>query len=133
MLRGLTQTGWAFAGGLLVLFQFGPLSQWMNGYAGGASSAVAGCLVFGSLPRLGEHGRHRDAAWLGLGLGIELLTRPYESIFLFLSAILFLLPALRKPWEFSRVARMAPVVLLAALPAVGLTLFHNKAVTGNWT
>jgi hypothetical protein len=133
MLRAWTTPGWAFAGGLLALFQFGPLSQWMNGYAGGATSAVAGCLVFGSLPRLVERGRRRDAAWLGLGLGIQLLTRPYESILLLLSVLLFLLPSLRTPREFSRLARMAAVLLLAALPAVVLTLFHNKAVTGNWT
>jgi hypothetical protein len=133
MLRAWTTPGWAFAGGLLAIFQFGPLSQWMNGYAGGAASAVAGCLVFGSLPRLGERGRRRDAAWLGLGLGIGLLTRPYEALLLISSAILFLLPALRKPWEFSRLARTAPVLLLAALPAVVLTLSHNKAVTGNWS
>jgi hypothetical protein len=133
MLRAWTTPGWAFAGGLLALFQFGPLSPWMNGYAGGATSAVAGCLVFGSLPRLIERGRRRDAAWLGLGLGIELLTRPYESILLLLSVLLFLLPSLRTQREFSRLARMAAVLLLAALPAVVLTLFHNKAVTGNWT
>ena len=133
MLRAWTTPGWAFAGGLLAIFQFGPLSQWMNGYAGGAASAAAGCLVFGSLPRLSERGHPRDAAWLGLGLGIELLTRPYESIFLLSSAILFLLPASRKPCEFSRLARTAPALLLAALPAVVLTLFHDKAVTGSWT
>src|ERR1700680_728802 len=79
MLRAWTTPGWAFAGGLLAIFQFGPLSQWTNGYAGGATSAAAGCLVFGSLPGLCAGGRRRDAAWLGLGLGIELLTRPYEA------------------------------------------------------
>src|SRR5579863_7531752 len=89
MLRAWTTPGWALIGGLLAVVQFGPLNQWMNSYWGGAVSATAGCLVFGSLPRLREHGHRRDAALLGLGLGIELLTRPYESIFLVLSAILF--------------------------------------------
>jgi hypothetical protein len=50
----------------------------MNTYWGGAVSATAGCLVFGALPRLREYGRFRDAVWLGLGLGLELLTRPFE-------------------------------------------------------
>ena len=93
MLRAWTTPGWSLVGGLLAVIQFGPLNQWMNSYWGGAVSATAGCLVFGSLPRLRERGRRRDAAWLGLGLGIELLTRPYESIFLALSAILFFFPA----------------------------------------
>src|ERR1035441_8585630 len=52
MLRGWTTPAWALVGGILAVFEFGPLSQWTNGYWGGAYSAVAGCLVFGALPRL---------------------------------------------------------------------------------
>ncbi len=52
MLRAWTTPGWALVGGLLAVIEFGPLSQWMNSYWGGAVSACAGCLVFGSLPRL---------------------------------------------------------------------------------
>ena len=80
-------------GGLLAVIEFGPLNQWMNSYWGGAVSACAGCLVFGALPRLRESGwRERACALLGLGLGLQLLTRHYESIFLVLSVILFFLP-----------------------------------------
>ena len=133
MLRGWTTPAWAFAGGLLALFQFGPLSQWMNHYAGGAASATAGCLVFGSLARLEERGRRRDAALLGLGLGVQWLIRPDELIFLLLSVLLFFVPALGRPWKFSTLARTAPVLILAALPALVLTMFHNNAATGSWT
>ena len=35
MLRGWTTPPWALAGGLLAVFEFGPLSQWMNSYWGG--------------------------------------------------------------------------------------------------
>jgi hypothetical protein len=133
MLRAWTKPGWALAGGLLAVFQFGPLSQWMNGYSGAAVSAAAACLVFGSLPRLMGSGLRRDAAWLGLGLGIQILTRPVDSVFLLLIAIMFLIPAIREPRELSRFMRTASVLLLAALPAVVLTTFHNKAVTGSWT
>ena len=52
MLRAWTTPMWALIGGLLAVFEFGPLSQWMNSYWGGAVAASAGCLVFGSLPRL---------------------------------------------------------------------------------
>src|ERR1700704_1922252 len=106
MLRGWTTPGWAFAGALLAVFQFGPLNQWMNSYWGGAVSATAGCLVFGSLPRLQENGRVRDAALLGLGLALQLLTRPYESILLVVCVVLFFVRALRRPEKLRRLVRI---------------------------
>ena len=127
MLRAWTAPTWALVGGVLAALQFGPLNQWMNSYWGGAVAATAGCLVFGSLPRLREAGRTRDAVWLGLGLAIHVLTRQYESIFLVLSVILFFLPAPRA------LARAAPVAILLILPAVALTLLQNRQVTGSWT
>ncbi len=127
MLRAWTTPGWALAGGVLAAIQFGPLNQWMNSYWGGAVSASAGCLVFGSLPRLKERGRTRDAVVLGVGLGLEWLARPYESILLVLSVLLFSLPMPR------RFARVAAVAALAAMPAIALTLLQNKQITGSWT
>ena len=133
MLRAWTTPGWALIGGLLTVAQFGSLNQWMNSYWGGAMSAIAGCLVFGSLPRLLEAGRRRDAATLGLGFGLQLLSRPYESIFLVLAAAMFLVPSLRDAVKIRRLALLAPVAALAALPAIVLMGFQNRAVTGNWT
>ncbi len=133
MLRGWTTPGWALLGGALAVIQFGPLNQWMNSYWGGALPAASGCLVFGALPRLRERVRRRDSVWLGIGLAIHLLTRPYESIFLLLGVILFFLPALRKPDQMRALARAAPFMVLAVMPAIGLTLLHNKRVTGSWT
>ena len=127
MLRAWTTPGWALAGGLLAVAEFGPLSQWMNSYWGGAFAAAAGCLVFGSLPRLRNGPRTRDAVLLGVGLGMHLLTRPYESIFLFLGVVLFFVPHPRK------LARVAPDVILVLIPAVAIMLFQNKTVTGSWT
>src|SRR5580658_3700692 len=82
MLRGWTTPAWALLGGLLAIAEFGPLNQWMNSYWGGSAAACAGCLAFGALPRLRADARLRDAVWLGLGLALHLLIRPYESIFL---------------------------------------------------
>jgi hypothetical protein len=127
MLRAWVSPGWALVGGLLAVAEFGPLTYWMNSYWGGAVSAVAGCLVFGALPRLRDQGRPRDAVLLGLGLGLQLLARPFESILLLLAVVLFLLPGWR-PF-----LRTLPTVVLAVLPAVGLTLLHNRQVTGSWT
>lgn len=133
MLRGWTTPGWALAGGLLAVCEFGPLSLWMNCYWGGGLAAAAGCLVFGALPRLQERARFRDGALLGTGLGIHLLTRQFESIFLVLSVIVFFAPALRKLEEVRRLWRPIAAAALVALCAVGITLAQNKQVTGSWT
>ncbi len=127
MLRGWTTPGWALAGGLLAAMEFGPLNQWTNSYWGGTVSAIAGCLVFGSLPRLRHPVRRRDAILLGAGLGIQMLTRPFEFVLLLVAVGVYLLPV-RKQWRL-----LALPLILAFLPAVVLTLAQNHAVTGQWT
>jgi hypothetical protein len=52
MLRGWTTPVWALSGSLLCVFKFGPLSPWMNSDSNGLPAAIAGCLIFGLLPRL---------------------------------------------------------------------------------
>jgi hypothetical protein len=130
MLRGWVSPRWALAGGLLAVIEFGPLNQWMNEYWGGEWIAASGCLVFGALPRLRAAPRRRDAILLGLGLAMHLITRPYESIFLFLAAALFWVPW--RPAELKAAARFLPEVALVLLPAVALLAIQNKQVTGSW-
>src|ERR1017187_8008939 len=127
MLRGWTTPAWTLAGGILAVMEFGPLNQWMNGYWGGALAAASGCMVFGALPRLAERANTRDALILGGGLSIHFLTRPYESLFLVIGVVLFFVPFMR------RVIRAVPIVMLAVIPAIGITLLQNKCVTGHWT
>ena len=139
MLRGWISAGWALAGGLLAVLQFGPLTYWMNSYWGGAVSGIAGCLVFGAMGRLLPlpHGRGSEASGagprpafailLGVGLGLELLTRPYECVFLVAIVAAFLL------YNWKRVALAVPLVVAATLPFLSLTLAQNRAVTGSWT
>lgn len=129
MLRAWTTPAWALAGGLLAMIEFGPLSQWMNSYWGGAFAASAGCLVFGALPRLRANARMRDAALLGVGIGLNVLTRPYESIFLVLSVALYFVTGPK----FRAYLKPLAVAALVATPAIGITLLQNKRVTGNWT
>jgi hypothetical protein len=128
MLRAWTTPAWALAGGLLAVMEFGPLSQWTNSYWGGAFAAAAGCLVFGSLPRLRSSARPRDAALLGAGLGLHLLIRQFESIFLLLAVVFYFLPAMRRP-----MIKPAGFAALAMAPALFLTLLQNNLVTGSWT
>jgi hypothetical protein len=133
MLRAWVAPGWALAGGLLAVAEFGPLNQWMNSYWGGAVSAAAGCLVFGALPRLVETGRVLYGVLLGAGLGLQLVTRPYEFIFLAVSVAIFFLPMLRDHKELRRIMRTLPAAALAILPALALMFFHNHSVTRSWT
>ena len=133
MLKAWTTPAWAFAGGLLAVFQFGPLNEWTNCYWGGGVSAIAGCLAFGALPRIRDYGRKRDAVCLGAGLALQILTRPFESILLVLSVLLFFLPALSERKNWRKLARPAFVTLIAVAPAAGLTLLQNRQVTGSWS
>ena len=123
MLRGWTTPEWALAGGVLAVSIYGPLSPWMNTYWGGSWTATAGCLVFGALPRLREIPSVRNGAVLGLGLAMHVLSRPFESVFLFL-AVLF--------WLGARHYRLMVIAVLVMLPALGITLLQNKRVTGEW-
>lgn len=129
MLRGWTSPEWALAGGILAVIEFGPLCQWMNSYWGGAVAAAGGCLVFGALPRLRSRPTVRDAILLGLGIAINVLTRPFESIFLFVSVIVFLLPVLR----VRGLAKCTAIAAMVSAPALGLSLLQNQRVTGSWT
>jgi hypothetical protein len=121
MLRAWVAPEWALVGGVLTALEFGPLSPWMNTYWGGAVSGIAGCLVFGAIPRIKE-GHRRAAILLGAGLGIQMLSRPYEFVLLLIIVALFYLPP-----------RALAIAALICLPAAGLTLLQNKQVTGQWT
>ena len=132
MLLGWTTAPWALLGGVLAAIEFGPLNQWTNSYWGGHVAASAGCLVFGALPRLRERARVRDGLWLGLGMGLHLLTRPYESAFLFASVGLFLAPSLRYRKELRLLARPALAAFALLALAAGVTLLQNQRVTHSW-
>jgi hypothetical protein len=133
MLRAWTSAGWALTGGLLAVFEFGPLCQWMNDYWGGAFCAVAGCLVFGALPRLFDSRERIYAVLLGIGMGLHLLIRPFESVFLFLCCTLYLIPMLRSSEGRRTLLRAVPIVATCVAAALAITGLQNKAVTGSWT
>lgn len=159
MLRAWTTERWAVIGGLLAVIQFGPLNQWMNCYWGGAVSAIAGCLVFGALPRLRSStlterfgpfaDRRRDesrrgtqecvrhevanALLLGVGLGLQLLSRPFEFVLLCVCVGCFFGVQIWVGIDGRTLRRIVALAVLAFLPAVALAALQNKSVTGNWT
>lgn len=127
MLRGWLPPGWALAGGLLAVCEFGPLNSWMNCYWGGAVSGIAGCLVFGALPRLEKRVSVWNGVLLGAGIGLQMIARPYESLFLDAAVVLFVVPQF--PWR--RMARIAAFAAIGVLPILALMLAHDRAVTGS--
>lgn len=133
MLRAWVSPLWALIGGLLCIFMLGPLNEWTNTYSGGTLSAIAGCLVFGSLPRLRRNFRRRDAALLGGGVGLQMITRPYECVLLVIAAALYFVPLLRNRSELQRMVQLTGIAILFALPALFVTTLQNKAVTGRFT
>ncbi len=137
MLRGWVNPVWALLGGMLAVIEFGPLNQWMNSYWGGAFGAAAGCLVFGALPRLVASHQRRYAIPLGVGLGLHLLIRPFESVFLLLCVALYLAPMLTRrsgqPEARQALLRAAPILAACVALAFGITVIQNKCVTGSWT
>jgi len=124
MLRGWTTPSWALTGGLLAVAQFGPLNQWTNTYYGGLVSAIAGCMIFGALPRLHTPGS-RVAEIMGAGLGLQILARPFEAALIAVGVMLYLLKA-------RTARRTVGIAALAAAPALGFLALHNHAVTGRW-
>ncbi|MGD0361884.1 MAG: hypothetical protein ABSC93_13510 [Bryobacteraceae bacterium] len=131
MLRAWTTPLGALAGGLLAVFVCGPLQYWTNTYWGGSLAAAGGCLIFGALPRLRAQNRVRDALLLGVGLAIEWLTRPFETLPISLAVAVFLGAVFRGRWRL--LARTGAAAMAALLPAAALTLAENRAVTGQWT
>lgn len=131
MLRAWITPLWALTGGLLAIILLGPLNEWTNTYSGGALSAIAGCLVFGSLPRIETNFRKRDAALLGSGIALQMITRPYECVLLVIAALVYFAPALARRFETRKLIPVAGVALLAAAPGPILTALQNRAVTGS--
>jgi hypothetical protein len=132
MLRGWMSPAWALIGGILAVFEFGPLNEWTNCYWGVALSGVAGCLTFGALPRLRQDGRGWYAVCLGLGIALQILVGPFEAILLLLSVFLFLVPFAWKEKNWRALLKPGCVATLVLLPALGLSLLHSRQATGNW-
>jgi hypothetical protein len=74
MLRGWMAAEWALFGAAATGCAFGPLCGWTNGYWGGFVAALGGCMIVGALPRLRRKRSAGNAAVLGSGILLELLT-----------------------------------------------------------
>jgi hypothetical protein len=125
MLQGWLPPSWALLGGMLAVVRLGLLSNWVNGYYGGAIAATGGALVLGALPRFRRIANARDGVWLAIGAILLANSRPYEGLLVCgPAAVALFLPAMRKPQIM-----IAPLVLV--LIAAGMMAYYNQRVFGN--
>jgi hypothetical protein len=127
---------WAVLGALLAIInpQLGIAGYWAQSYWGGAVAATGGALVLGGLRRLMRQPRMRTSLALAIGLAILANSRPYEGLFLGLSAVIYL-----SVWMLGK---RGPTLLLSTrqvvmpiLTVLGLTAmamgYYNYRVSGN--
>jgi hypothetical protein len=141
MLQAWLPARWALLGGVLAALRVGFLGSWAGtpgywsqSYWGGAVAMLGGALVFGSVRRLVPAPSARHAVWLGAGLVILAISRPFEGAVVCIPAAAALAVAVldRKavPWATWWRALVLPTALVVAVGA-GAWGFYNYRVTGS--
>lgn len=133
MLQGWVAPYWALMGGLLAAIRIATFSYWANSYFGGAVAAVGGALVLGALPRIKREPNVRDALLMGLGFGILMTSRPFETAFFGMPVFIALL------WWILRDKRTRKAMLIrVAIPlatvlvvTICFLLYYFWRTTGN--
>lgn len=133
MLLAWVTPEWALLGGFITVAEFGPLCLWTNSYWGGTFAATAGCLAFGSLPRLRKNFSVPVAILLGLGFAMHMITRPFETTLLFLAIALYCVPMLFESASRPILLRSVALAIIPVALGMVLILLQNKAVTHSWT
>jgi len=92
MLQNWVPPVYAVLGTAIALARISILGYWMNSYWGGAVAAAAGCVLLGTLPRLGRgRVKSKDVVLAAIGLVVLANTRPYEGLVISVAAAVMLL------------------------------------------
>lgn len=134
MLQNWVPPVYALIGTAIALANVSVFGYWMNSYWGGAVSAVGGCLLLGTLPRLARRLKWQDAALAAVGLVLLANTRPYEGLIMSVAAGLALM-SWRKLYhrplaELVSLRCLVPMLLICGMAAV-LDGYYNYRVTGS--
>lgn len=141
MLRAWVSPGWAVLGGLLMTARLGLGFEWAQSYWGGAVTATGAALAYGGARRV--FGTERaslpvSSAFLGLGLGILALTRPYEGLVASLPLLAMAVAWIcgKSPGAAARpggreIATFVAVTGATLLPLLAFLGLFNHSVTGN--
>jgi hypothetical protein len=135
MLQAWLPPKWALLGGIVAVLRISLFSYWINTYSGGGSVAALGAaLLLGGLPRFMRTQRLRDGFWMGLGVAILALSRPYEGLLLCLAVGFVLARWLffsnRRP-ALGLVARRAALPLAVIIAAVAWLGYYDYRAFGN--
>lgn len=137
MLQAWLPASWALLGGLISVLHFGLFSYWINTYhAAGGICALGGALVLGALPRLMKTMKLRDGLLMAIGIGLLVISRPYEGMLLCLPVAVMLgrwaLFSTRRP-ELGLLLRKAALPMLVVVIAIGWLGYYDHQAFGHAT
>lgn len=136
MLQAWVSPRWAILGGLFTILHpyIGIESYWAQSYWGGAVSAFAGVLVFGSLRRIARKPNIFHSLIIGCGIVMLLNSRPFEGTITLLPVF-----SLLAFWAFRKNRQVrASFIRMTLLPLLIIGIitiifmgYYNKRITGS--
>jgi len=135
MLQAWLPPGWALLGGILVILRIGLFSYWIDSYSAATSlAALGGTLVLGAAPRLTRKPRALEAILLGVGMGLLVISRPYEGVLLCLPVVIYLgnwaIRGRNRPAP-AQLARLGALPVFVALVALAWLAYYDYRVFQN--
>lgn len=125
MLLAWTRPRWALFGGLLMVIH--PLMlYWSQRFMGGGLAVAGGAILLGAVRRSCRLPRRRDAVWLGLGMIVLAISRPYEGAALSILSLMLIAAHLPKHgWKI-----ISPPLLIVLTAGAAWMGYYNWRVTG---